>query len=80
MTELLGRRLCVVVCMLTSGAFIYPAFLSNDINVLTAGFFFVNFVIAGAAGVVPLHTFELFKKENRVILSGLGMFYFFFSL
>lgn len=75
MTELLGRRLCIMACMLTSGAFIYPAFLSNDINVLTAGFFFVNFGIAGAAGVVPLHTFELFKKENRVILSGLGMYF-----
>ncbi|MDN5809110.1 MAG: MFS transporter [Staphylococcus equorum] len=74
MTELLGRRLTIIICCIMGGAFIYPSFFSNDLNTITGGYFFLCFATMGAWGVAPLHLMELVNKDNRVFLSGIGMY------
>ncbi|CUM64544.1 uncharacterized protein PRCAT00002150001 [Priceomyces carsonii] len=71
LTEFLGRRLTVIICCIWSCAFLYPAFFVNDLNTLTAGFFFLLFATMGAWGVAPLHLLELVNDNQRVFLSGL---------
>lgn len=71
LTELMGRRLTIIICCLCGGAFIYPSYFSNNLNTLTGGYFFLCFATMGAWGVAPLHLIELVNKEHRVVLSGL---------
>lgn len=72
LTELLGRRLTIIICCIMGGAFIYPSFFSDDIPTMTGGYFFLCFATMGAWGVAPLHLMELVNKEHRVFLSGIG--------
>lgn len=71
MTELLGRRLTIIMCCIMGGAFIYPSFFSNNLDTMTGGYFFLCFATMGAWGVAPLHLMELVNKDNRVFLSGI---------
>jgi SHS family lactate transporter-like MFS transporter len=71
LTELLGRRLTICICMLWSGAFLYPSFFSNNISGIIGGYFFLNFGVMGAWGVAPLHLIELVNTTHRALLSGL---------
>lgn len=70
LTEFLGRRLTIIITCIWSGAFIYPSFISKDLNVITGCYFFLCFGTMGAWGVAPLHLLELVNPENRVLLSG----------
>jgi SHS family lactate transporter-like MFS transporter len=73
LTELMGRRLTIIICCIMGGAFIYPSFFSDDLPTMTGGYFFLCFATMGAWGVAPLHLMELVNKEHRVFLSGIGM-------
>lgn len=70
LTELLGRRFTIVLCMVLSGAFLYPSFFSPTYHGIFGGFFFLNFCIMGAWGVVPIHILELVNPGHRAFLSG----------
>lgn len=71
LTELMGRRLTIILCCIMGGAFIYPSFFSSDLPTMTGGYFFLCFATMGAWGVAPLHLMELVNKDNRVFLSGI---------
>lgn len=70
LTELLGRRLTICICMIWSGAFLYPSFFSKSISGIIGGYFFLNFGVMGAWGVAPLHLIELVNTTHRSLLSG----------
>ncbi|ODV58201.1 MFS general substrate transporter [Ascoidea rubescens DSM 1968] len=71
LTDLLGRRLSIVVCCIGAGALIYPAFLLHSITELTVGGFWLQFFIMGNWGIVPVHLFELCPSNYRTFASGL---------
>lgn len=71
LTELLGRRLTIIICCICSGAFLYPSFFLKDVSGIIGGYFFLNFCVMGAWGVAPLHLFELVNTTHRAFLSGL---------
>lgn len=70
LTELLGRRLTICICMVWSGAFLYPSFFSKSLSGIIGGYFFLNFGVMGAWGVAPLHLIELVNTTHRSFLSG----------
>lgn len=70
LTELLGRRLTICICVLWSGAFLYPSFFSKNLSGIIGGYFFLNFGVMGAWGVAPLHLIELVNTTHRSFLSG----------
>ncbi|KAG7192555.1 uncharacterized protein KQ657_001654 [Scheffersomyces spartinae] len=71
LTELLGRRLTIMICCLFSSAFLYPSFFSNTLSGIIGGYFFLNFGVMGAWGVAPLHLMELVNTAHRAFLSGI---------
>lgn len=71
LTEVFGRRLTIVVCVLFSACFLYPSYYSNHVPTIIGGFFFLNFGVMGAWGVAPLHLIELVNANHRSFLSGL---------
>lgn len=70
LTELLGRRLTIMVCCIFSGAFLYPSFFSSTEKGIIGGYFFLNFGVMGAWGVAPLHLLELVNATHRTLLAG----------
>ncbi|KAI5969087.1 hypothetical protein CANMA_001892 [Candida margitis] len=68
-SELLGRRLTVVICMLFSGAFLYPSFFNADQN--WWAYVFLNGGIIGAWGISSVYLVETVNKANRTLISGL---------
>ncbi|EGW31768.1 uncharacterized protein SPAPADRAFT_62363 [Spathaspora passalidarum NRRL Y-27907] len=69
-SELLGRRLTVIICMLWCGAWLYPSFFHADTNwwayvLLTGG-------VMASWGVGPIHLLELVNSTHRALLSGLA--------
>ncbi|KAK6459326.1 major facilitator superfamily domain-containing protein [Scheffersomyces xylosifermentans] len=67
-SELFGRRLAIIICMIWCGAFSYPAFFDAKTNswaysLLTGG-------VMGAWGVAPIHLLELVNASHRAFLSG----------
>ncbi|RLV91692.1 Carboxylic acid transporter protein [Spathaspora sp. JA1] len=70
LSELFGRRLTVIICMIWCGAWLYPAFFHADVNwwayvFLTAG-------VMGSWGIGPIHLLELVNSTHRTLLSGLA--------
>lgn len=68
-SELFGRRLTVVICMLFSGAFLYPSFFNADQN--WWAYVFLNAGIIGAWGISSVYLVEVVNKANRTLISGL---------
>lgn len=66
-----GRRLSILICCVLGGALIYPwAFVSNaNIN---AGAFFLQFMVQGAWGVIPIHLSELAPPDFRSFVVGIA--------
>lgn len=66
-----GRRLCIMICCICGGALIYPwAFVGNaNIN---AGAFFLQFMVQGAWGVMPVHLSELAPPDFRSFVVGIA--------
>lgn len=66
-----GRRFSIIVCCICGGALIYPwAFIDNaNIN---AGAFFLQFMVQGAWGVIPVHLSELAPPDFRSFVVGIS--------
>lgn len=69
-SELFGRRLTVIICMLWCGAFLYPSFFNADTN--WWAYVFLNAGVMGSWGVGPIHLLELVNSTHRAFLSGLA--------
>lgn len=72
LTEILGRRLTVLVTMLGCAAFLYPSFFSSHIPTIIGGYFFLCFCTMGSGGIVPAHLMELVNTNHRSFLSGMA--------
>ncbi|AOW04593.1 major facilitator superfamily domain-containing protein [Yarrowia lipolytica] len=67
-----GRRLCIMISCVVGGALIYPwAFVSSNAGI-NAGVFFLQFCVAGAWGIIPIHLTELAPPALRSSLVGLA--------
>lgn len=70
-SEIIGRRLAVIVCCIVGGALIYPwAFVHN--NGINAAVFFLQFCVQGAWGVVPIYISELSPPNFRSFIVGVA--------
>ncbi|KAG7665741.1 uncharacterized protein J8A68_000761 [[Candida] subhashii] len=69
-SELFGRRLTVIICMLWCGAFLYPSFFNADKN--WWAYVFLTGGVMGSWGVGPIHLLELVNSTHRALLSGLA--------
>ncbi|KAK9311662.1 hypothetical protein V1522DRAFT_416358 [Lipomyces starkeyi] len=71
MTDLIGRRLSIMVACVLGGALIYPwAFVRND-GIMAAAFF-LQFMVQGAWGVIPIYLSELSSPALRRFVVGLA--------
>ncbi|ODV95190.1 hypothetical protein PACTADRAFT_42788 [Pachysolen tannophilus NRRL Y-2460] len=68
-SEFIGRRLSIIICCILGGAMIYPwAFLTG--SGINAGCFFLQFMVQGAWGVIPIHLSELAPAHFRSFIVG----------
>ncbi|KAG0174216.1 hypothetical protein DFQ28_000016 [Apophysomyces sp. BC1034] len=67
-----GRRFCMAVCAVLSGAFIPLWIYGPNINALQFGSFMMQFFVQGAWGVVPAHINELSPPSFRGLMPGLA--------
>jgi SHS family lactate transporter-like MFS transporter len=69
LSQIFGRRFCLVVLCVLGGCFLYPyTHVTN--HGLIAVAFFQQFCIQGALGIVPIHLVELAPAEYRVLVVG----------
>lgn len=69
LSEIFGRRLCIIVACIIAGALIYPyGFVSTHAVVAVA--YFEQFFIQGAFGVIPVHLLELSPGSFRAFVVG----------
>lgn len=71
LSELLGRRLAIVVGCILGGAMLYPAyFLELQLGTM-GGDFALVFGVMGIFGIIPIHLMEMVNATHRTFLSGL---------
>jgi SHS family lactate transporter-like MFS transporter len=69
LSEIFGRRFCIMVACIIAGAVIYPySFVSS--HAVIAAAFFEQFVIQGAFGVIPVHLLEMSPGSFRAFVIG----------
>lgn len=70
-SETVGRRLTIIIASVLGGALIYPwAFVRN--NGIMAAVFFLQFMVQGAWGVIPIHLSELSPPALRAFIVGVS--------
>ncbi|KAK9466999.1 major facilitator superfamily domain-containing protein [Lipomyces arxii] len=70
-SDALGRRLSVLIACVLGGALIYPwAFVRN--NGIMAAVFFLQFMVQGAWGVIPIYLSELSPPALRAFIVGIA--------
>ncbi|KAK9456119.1 major facilitator superfamily domain-containing protein [Dipodascopsis uninucleata] len=70
-SEFLGRRLAILIACVIGGALIYPwAFIRN--NGIMAAVFFLQFMVQGAWGIIPIHLSELSPPALRAFIVGMA--------
>ncbi|KAK9461340.1 major facilitator superfamily domain-containing protein [Lipomyces oligophaga] len=70
-SDRVGRRLSIIVACIIGGALIYPwAFVRN--NGIMAAVFFLQFMVQGAWGVVPIYLSELSPPALRAFIVGVA--------
>lgn len=70
-SELLGRRLAVILCAIWGGAFIYPTFFKHSEAYIIPCGFLLQFAVMGAWGIIPIHLTELTSRSAlRTMISG----------
>lgn len=69
-SELLGRRLTVVISIVCAGAFLYPSFFNPDRN--WPAYIFLNAFVFGSFSVGPAYLLELVNSTHRTLLSGVA--------
>lgn len=70
LSELLGRRLTVIICMVWCCAFVYPSFYNADKN--WWAYVMLNVGVMGAWGIGPIYLLEMVNKANRTLLASLA--------
>ncbi|RCK64734.1 Carboxylic acid transporter [Candida viswanathii] len=70
MSELLGRRLTVVVSMVVAGAFLYPSFFNANQN--WPAYIFLIGAVYASFSVGPAYLLELVNSTHRTLLSGVA--------
>ncbi|KAK9329452.1 major facilitator superfamily domain-containing protein [Lipomyces starkeyi] len=71
MSDFIGRRLTIIVACTLGGALIYPwAFVRN--GGIMAAVFFLQFMVQGAWGVIPIYLSELSPPALRAFIVGLA--------
>jgi MFS transporter, SHS family, lactate transporter len=69
LSEIFGRRFCIVVACIIAGVLIYPyTFVST--HAIIAAAFFKQFFIQGAFGAIPVHLIELSPGSFRAFVVG----------
>lgn len=67
-----GRRLTIVAFVVLCGALIPAWILPNSFSGLAAGAFFIQFMVQGAWGVVPIYLQEIAPPAFRATFSGVA--------
>lgn len=70
LSQFLGRRLMIMICCVIGGAIIYPWGFSHANASVNATAFFMQVMVQGAWGVVPIHLMELSPPALRAFASG----------
>jgi SHS family lactate transporter-like MFS transporter len=69
LSQILGRRLCIILLCIGGAALIYPyTFVSN--SGIYAAAFFEQFCVQGAFGIIPIHLLELSPVAFRTFFVG----------
>ncbi|KAK7206080.1 sugar transporter family protein [Myxozyma melibiosi] len=70
-SETVGRRLTIIIACVLGGALVYPwAFVRN--NGIMAAVFFLQFMVQGAWGVIPIYLSEMSPPTIRAFIVGLA--------
>lgn len=72
LSQYFGRRLTIVVFVVCCGALIPAWILPNTFSGLAAGAFFIQFMVQGAWGVVPIYLQEISPPAFRAMWAGLA--------
>jgi len=72
MSQYIGRRMTVVICMLLIGAFIPLWILPSGFSALAAGAFCIQIGVQGAWGVIPIYLAEISPPAFRALFPGLS--------
>lgn len=71
LSNFVGRRLSIIICCIGGGALIYPwAFINGP--AINAGAFFLQFMVQGSWGVIPIHLSELAPPDFRSFVVGIS--------
>ena len=70
LSERFGRRRCIIAASILSLLAIPPWAFANSIVVLAVGAFFMQFMVQGAWGIVPVHLNELSPASARGTFPG----------
>jgi len=70
-SQFIGRRLTMAICILLIGAFIPLWILPSSFGALSAGAFFLQVGVQGAWGIIPIYLSELSPPAFRAVFAGL---------
>ncbi|PRT54663.1 Carboxylic acid transporter [Wickerhamiella sorbophila] len=70
LSQFVGRRLTIMICCVIGAALIYPWGFSHQNASINATAFFMQMMVQGAWGVVPIHLMELSPPALRAFASG----------
>ncbi|KAK9367148.1 major facilitator superfamily domain-containing protein [Lipomyces kononenkoae] len=71
LSNFIGRRLTIIIACILGGALVYPwAFSGNDGIIVAV--FFLQFMVQGAWGVIPIYLSELSPPPLRAFIVGLS--------
>lgn len=70
-SELVGRRLLIIICSTLSVTMIYPTFMVDHTPTIIGCGFFLNLFIIGSWGIAPILLLELVNNNHRSLLVGL---------
>jgi MFS transporter, SHS family, lactate transporter len=69
LSQILGRRLCIILLCIGGAALIYPYTFVSGSGIYAAAFF-EQFCVQGAFGVIPIHLLELSPIAFRTFFVG----------
>lgn len=70
LSELLGRRLTIIIFIIIGGAFLYPAYMVDHVPTIMGGSFFLVFCVMATYGISVCIIIELVNANYRAFLSG----------
>lgn len=70
-SQIIGRRLSVIIISIIGGALIYPYTFVRG-NAVIASAFFEQFMVQGVAAIVPIHMLELSPPSSCTFVVGVA--------